>query len=370
VLKSHDQFTVDVVNLSSRDLSYLSRLMKKDVFTKQAASQPVLKRLVSANIVSDSPETIAPQPFIVREVPARIPGNSAPKNVRIAFLGLTENSPAAPRGFKITDPVEAAKRAVPEARKRADLVVVLLHAKADLAATVARAVPDIDVIISGAGDEITGLFIPPITLGRTFLVFTPYETRMVGELRFYHDPEGKLSSRARFISLDQVVPDDSAALQTAAAAREAEVAAVRSARTLLTEWLAKTSASGQSNPDEASNKAPHFVSSNACARCHNAQYIQWSNSAHALTSGKLLSRQSEFEAGCLSCHATGFAKAEMAKLQNVQCEQCHGPGSQHVAKPGKGYGRVTNVNALCVSCHTAQTDADFNFQTAWAKIKH
>ncbi len=104
-----------------------------------------------------------------------------------------------------------------------------------------------------------------------------------------------------------------------------------------------------------------------------AQYVKWSNSKHAHATDALVSKQFEFEVSCLSCHATAQPKmnaAEMTKMQQVQCEQCHGPGGDHAAKPGKGYGRIANIQAACSACHTPDTSPNFDAQTAWEKIKH
>src|SRR5262249_32007894 len=119
-----------------------------------------------------------------------------------------------------------------------------------------------------------------------------------------------------------------------------------------------------------------YVSSSKCAECHTAQYVKWSNSAHAHAVDKMVARTFEFEASCLKCHATGQSQAtpasddDLAPLQSVHCEQCHGPGAEHVAKPGKGYGHIANAQAMCSSCHTAETSPSFDFQSAWAMIKH
>ena len=369
VLKAYDQFPIDAVNVSAHELRYLSRALRKPELASKAAAQPVLKRLVGANIVSDAPDAVAPPPFIVREVSARQSAGTA--TLRVAFVGLTESSPAPPRGFKFVDMVEAARRAVPEARKRADLVIALVYCKQEAAAQLAAAVSGIDIMIVTDSQSEGPFFISPATVGQTLIVFTPFETRMLGELLIYRDGPGKYSSRTRFISLDDVVPDDETAMKTVNAARDAEQSARANSTLLLQNWLAR---SRRFKPADASTSA--YASSAKCAECHTAQYIQWSNSAHAHALDKLVARTFEFEASCLTCHATGQPQAtpasedDMAKLQGVHCEQCHGPGAEHAAKPGKGYGRVANAQSLCVACHGADFSPNFDFQAAWAKIKH
>ncbi|HST21332.1 MAG TPA: multiheme c-type cytochrome [Blastocatellia bacterium] len=364
IMKAYDQFPADVINISSHDLRYISRLLQKSGTAGKAETQPMLKRLVSANITSISPDKIAPQPFVIREVP----GRQSAKPVRVAFVGLTETGVAAPRGFKFTDVLETARRVVPEARKRADVVIAVAYFKSEDAQRLASEVPDIDAIITGNSQSDGAFFFPPLTVGKTLIVFTAYETRMMGELLFYRDAQGKFSVRARYISLDTEVPDDPAALQVVNAAREAEEGMREKSKTLLLGWLETTR-----RRKPAGESATAYTSSSACAQCHMAQYIKWSNSKHAHATDPLVSRQFEFEASCLNCHATAQLKAnaaELTKMQQVQCEQCHGPGGDHAAKPGKGYGRITNIQAVCSDCHTQDTSPNFNAQTAWEKIKH
>jgi hypothetical protein len=202
---------------------------------------------------------------------------------------------------------------------------------------------------------------------------------MLGELRFYRDGQEKFSTKTRFITLDETIPDDAAAAQTVAAARDEETNARNQSKTILGRWLEMSRAyhsGAQRERTTASEASPSYVSSARCAECHAAQYVQWANSAHAHATDPLPPRQFEFEVSCLSCHATGIQKAsanpsiEMARLQNVQCEQCHGPGSDHAAKPGKGYGRIANLQSTCSTCHTQQVSPGFDVQAAWAKIKH
>ncbi|MFP5261077.1 MAG: multiheme c-type cytochrome [Blastocatellia bacterium] len=379
VFKSYDQFPVDVANISSHDLRYISQLLAKSEFARRAESRPILKRLVSANTVSDSPGTVSPQPFIIKEIPGRQINGAATKQAKVAFVGLTETESAAPAGFKYVDAVEAARRAVPEARKRADLVIVLANARAEEAARIAREAPGIDVILASSSQANDLAFTPPVTVGQTLIVFTSYETRMLGELRFYRDGQEKFSTKTRFITLDETIPDDSAAAQVVTAARDLETNTRGESKALLGRWLEMSRAhnSGSARGAAAAGESsPGYVSSSGCAECHAAQYMRWANSAHAHATDPLPARQFEFEVSCLSCHATGIQRAsanlsvEMAKLQNVQCEQCHGPAGDHVAKPGKGYGRIANLQSACSACHTEQVSPGFDARAAWEKIKH
>ena len=366
ILKSYDDFKVDIINVASPDLRYVSTLLAKPESISRAGAQPAIKRLISANTTSEATTAMSLPPFIVRD----LPGRDGAKPVRVAFVGLTDAGETTPSGFKINDAVETARRVVPEARKQADVVIVLGYLKPESASRLATQVAGIDAIIASNSQTDGAYFTPPQSAGQTLILFTPYETRMLGELRAYREASGKYSLRTRFITLDETFPNDAAALPLVDAAREAEENTRSQSKKTLEGWL---ETSRGVKPADGAIAA--YASSRACAQCHQAQYIQWANSGHAHATDKLPPRWVEFETSCLNCHATGqrtdaAGKVELAKLQSVQCEQCHGPGGEHVQKPGKGYGQISNAQALCISCHTMEASPKFDFQSAWAKIKH
>jgi 2',3'-cyclic-nucleotide 2'-phosphodiesterase (5'-nucleotidase family) len=377
VLKAYSQFPVDVFNVSSHDLRYFAGLLAKVEFS-QAKTEPRLRRLVSANIVDEKRGSPVLRPFIVREVPSRQKGA---KPVRVAFIGLTETTPAPPLGLKFIDPAEAARRTVPDARKVADIVVVLAKVSSQSeVARIAREAPGIDIILDGNAESLESGFTPPLYIGSTLIVFTPYETRMIGELRFYRNAQGKFTTRQRFVALDEIlVPENPEAKQVVQAAAAAESETRANSKKLLEDWLTASRIRVTTRPTDTgssgSTPTPTLVSSAACSQCHVAQYMKWANSAHAQATNPLPARVLEFEAGCLDCHATGAnhtsaINVDLARLPNVQCEQCHGPGSNHVKNPGKGYGRVSNMKTGCIACHTSEISPEFDLQAAWAKIKH
>jgi hypothetical protein len=365
MLKAQDQFRVDIVNLSAGDMSYLAKSFTKSEFARSSESQPVFKRFISANIKSDAKDFVNPPSFMVREIPQA----HSSKPVRVAFIGLSEMSPTTPSGFKIADPIESAKRVVPEVRRNAEIVIVLARLQTDVAARLAREVQGLDVIITGTGE----IFTPSFKLGETLLTFTPLETRMVGELRFYINAEGKLTYRDRFISLDEGVADDAEALQLVSGAKEAKNNAYKESQALLMEFLSATKMRPVWTREKAKaqqGSPAEYISANACAECHLDQFIKWSNSKHVRATDSLMFNKNDFDAGCLQCHATGKKANELPKFTAVQCEQCHGPGSNHALKPVKGYGRITDLKSACLSCHTQQTSPNFDPQAAWLKIKH
>ena len=101
-----------------------------------------------------------------------------------------------------------------------------------------------------------------------------------------------------------------------------------------------------------------YASAAACQRCHEQEYLQWSATRHAFAYETLLKKERYFDAGCVSCHTTGFGYAtgfqigeQDSTLKGVQCETCHGPGKQHVGNPKKSNIRSGADTSLCLECH-------------------
>jgi len=88
-----------------------------------------------------------------------------------------------------------------------------------------------------------------------------------------------------------------------------------------------------------------YIGSVACAKCHAAEYKKWSETKHSHAYEaleKYATRPSlrQFDPECVVCHTVGFeyktgfeSKKKTPELLNNGCENCHGPGSAHAAKP-------------------------------------
>ena len=72
-----------------------------------------------------------------------------------------------------------------------------------------------------------------------------------------------------------------------------------------------------------------------------------------------------------SCHVTGYGEVggsslgHTDRLRDVQCEVCHGPGSQHVAGEGLEEPLALHTEtpaSVCTTCHTEQHSDTFQYQ--------
>ncbi len=148
-----------------------------------------------------------------------------------------------------------------------------------------------------------------------------------------------------------------------------------------------------------------YAGQRTCAGCHAAEYAIWLTTAHPLAEYGLAKAGAENRADCVGCHYTGYLQPggvpDRLPLQPppspaVDCEACHGPGSDHVrakegasgtaegqsgvpkhtAAPAPGrasrptYGELPRSAAACVACHTWERSPDFDFAVAWAKVAH
>ena len=117
-----------------------------------------------------------------------------------------------------------------------------------------------------------------------------------------------------------------------------------------------------------------YVGSEACLDCHEDQYENYRNyskKAHSYESVRVMRKglTEEEYLECLKCHATGYGQArgfvsiaKTPELQNLGCESCHGPGSDHIDSedPDDIVGELSATD--CERCHNAERIANFKFK--------
>ncbi|MGK3984975.1 multiheme c-type cytochrome [Sorangium sp. So ce136] len=112
-------------------------------------------------------------------------------------------------------------------------------------------------------------------------------------------------------------------------------------------------------PEKPAKGEASYIGIDACTNCHDEERKVFDGTAHARAYATLQQDFKEFNLDCVSCHVTGYGKpggstvTHNASLQNVQCEECHGPGSLHAKDPErKGLIVLSPAPESCVSqCH-------------------
>lgn len=124
-----------------------------------------------------------------------------------------------------------------------------------------------------------------------------------------------------------------------------------------------------------------------CVGCHNTKYQEWQTTGHstALTRGLNGMKGDHFGSNCVSCHSIGYdtnaanngfddfdfvfpdtlyngmadsmvAKYPLAMARaNIQCEACHGPGSDHFSKTEDNKIVSSLDSKTCAVCHDSGT---------------
>lgn len=96
-------------------------------------------------------------------------------------------------------------------------------------------------------------------------------------------------------------------------------------------------------PEPQESGQAGYVSIDSCTDCHDEERKVWDGTKHA-KAYPTLQQLKEYNLECVSCHVTGYGKpggstvTYTEKLQNVQCEVCHGPGSLHARWTSKPAG--------------------------------
>jgi len=110
-----------------------------------------------------------------------------------------------------------------------------------------------------------------------------------------------------------------------------------------------------------------YIGAAKCKMCHPKQYKSWSATKMGTTFADLKGDEAK-DPKCVKCHVTGFGKGGYAiggtndpDLTNVQCEACHGPGSdfksvmQDKDKAVAAGLVISPDEKVCLGCHNKES---------------
>ena len=121
-----------------------------------------------------------------------------------------------------------------------------------------------------------------------------------------------------------------------------------------------------------------YVGAARCAGCHEDAAAFWTQTRHAHAYQTLVQVNKQFSLDCIRCHVTGWQQAggvcRIDRTQvggpgvdgrgvgrrDVQCEDCHGPGSEHVVDDTGGHIRGEVPKEVCMRCHEAENSPHFD----------
>lgn len=314
------------------------------------------------------------------------------------------------------------------------LNVLLYQGDSACVAKIAKDFPQFQVILCLALDGAPPPLQPQqIPNSKTLIIQVGHRGQHVGVLGVFKTAEGGLEFRYQLVPLGEefITPGPEAqALKNNKALQRLEdyAKAVKNANLLPQYPRVPHPAQIQA----ASFKPPvnlTYVGTQACAACHAAEFNKWKTVPHSNAMNTLVNvakRPSlrQFDGECVKCHSVGFDyqsgymdpkvnQKMMPLLENVGCENCHGPGSGHVAAPKNrdllklmspwkqpGVDKLPNaafmkemadtpvpergqkaiapaqqilinrVEGMCMKCHDHDADPHFDLYKNWPKVDH
>ena len=291
------------------------------------------------------------------------------------------------------DAATSLRDVVPQlATAKCNLRVLLAHATLTESVALARQFPDdFHLIVTAAGAGEPAHVLQGIKGTDALLVQVGTKGMYAGVIGLFPQPDGNVKLKYERVALTDQFDDSQPMLDLLASYQE-------ELRLLGLEGLVPLSTkhpSGQS-----------FVGSEACADCHTTAYAKWQSTPHAEATESIhhpperhdIARH--FDPECLSCHVTGWNPQEFFPYQSGYvdfekskhlhgngCENCHGPGSRHVAVENgditvseadrtklRASMRVAKSADQCMTCHDLDNSPDFHepgaFEKYWQSIEH
>ena len=289
-------------------------------------------------------------------------------------------------------PVAALKQSVAQLKaERCDVLILLAQASLEESAQLARACPEIDLVVTAGGEGEPGYRPQAIQGSKAVMVQVGTKGMHVGVVGIFDDPQQRI--RYQRMALDARFPDSREMLD------------------ILASYQQKLQGLGLEGLGLRPVRHPSgkFAGSESCADCHTQAYEKWEETTHHHATETLVhpGERSEvprhYDPECLSCHVvgwnpqgyfpyeTGYLKLEESEhLHGVGCENCHGPGQAHVdAENGDIDATEEQLEQLrqqlrvkidqgahqkCLECHDLDNSPDFHvdgaFEEYWEQVAH
>jgi 2',3'-cyclic-nucleotide 2'-phosphodiesterase (5'-nucleotidase family) len=339
----------DASNVGERDLRYGLAFLKG----QQKRSGLTL---VSSNLVDAKAGKPVFQPYVIQTV----------GKVKVGVLGLiSDKVDLGPARDSLTalEPAVTAEKTIAEMKKKGAQAIVLLSQLGKVETE------DLVTAVSGADVAIVGREVPLLQQGRiiknTIACYGGHEGQYLGRTVLTLDAKGAVVTRENDMSM----------LGPAIAEDPEVLALVKNFEDSRNERLRRDEAKAAVTREEKREDAPdRFLGSEVCMRCHVAEGEQWQTTSHSVAWQTLINVKKDATPDCVGCHVVGFRKptgfetsTATPHLSNVQCENCHGIGTQHEALAANPKPVTEQV---CIQCHRDEHDPEWNWEKKLPMIAH
>lgn len=346
-----------VIGLGEWDLNYGLAFLR-DMEKKHGL------KFVNANLRRGADKKLVFPPYVVYERGGLRVAEIAVLSPRYKIVTMTSE----PDDYVADSPRDALDRFLPELKQKADLVI--LHAQMP-SAEVRQLLLDmgpgtgIDVCIEGHDPK---QYRRPSWVGDVLLLAANNQGKYVGQADLLVSRKGVIdqeSAKVTIHALDENAPEVESLRKKVEAFEKGNQ-----------ETASVLEPFGHDRPlGSASEK---FLGVHTCARCHSDAARSYAQSKHAQAFQSLVTKGQDQNGECVACHVVGFDHVNgydrvpdpkvqgRDALKNVQCEACHGYGTQH-DRQGDW---AAQARKSCVRCHDAENSPDFDYASYWARIAH
>jgi len=260
--------------------------------------------------------------------------------------------------YAVADPVATLREVIPRLREEAQTIVLVGHLGEATTETVLREVRGIDIAV--VGHTYRNLSAERV-IEDTILLSSAYEGRYVGRADiFVQQTDGKVMAvDVQTTGLDEAVADDPAMLER-----------VNGYKDRLAQF---NEAKRSAYPRTYGSAQENFLADRTCKECHEDAWQSYIASGHYRAYATIRRAGQSDEPECLSCHTTGYQykngyadETPYNRLINVQCEACHGYGTEH-ARDGRWGAQAKDS---CVACHDEANSPNFDYASYWEQIRH
>ncbi len=345
----------DVVGIGEAELRYGLGFLRSQI---KAHDLPA----VSANLVYlDSGDYIVEPYSVVKRGGFKV-GVTAVSGELESFRGKESLKDWRDQNVTLSDPETALTEVIDRMRQKekVDLVIVLSHMGYEEGAKLGEAIPGIDVWIEAHN---RGRMVTPEKKGETIYAACRGRSSGYGELYLSLAEEGAVSNFVgRAGGLTSKGRSDEAALAVIMEFKQAGKKPTRRVRK-----------ADQPVVDAAMVSKDTFVSAESCRKCHAGVYESWAMTGHASAYATIAETAQWNDPDCLICHTTGYGEMSdpesgmiEPKFWNVQCESCHGMGTQHSRHPGA----AEVPEHVCLECHNQSNSPEFDYDAYVEHIVH